>query len=727
MSHSASLLHGANYNKTRTSIQEGMQDMERLQMTNLELSSNPISQDEIQRQLRESNKKYEDLINKFDTIKDQLGVGIKNYIDNDLKTNRTVTASGNKLDHALINVLVTEPSGVSISDAKYEGCFTDNSNQRAIQNQQSDGYVFSVDACAQRAIDQGKTVFGLQNVNDNGLAQCYIGDDIEAAKQYNQAYGTKHYWYAKGKGGIVKESQLLKLFSNGVMMLFSTSDATENESDVMYSTYRDGDGKMADGCNKETGGTIQNVIASYGVNCLSSERDYKPAGDGEPPFVGNYTPYLANLMGLDKGLYNVSFEKGDPAKYCQKDFDVTYSCGDGPTKTIKIPGSSDGKPVVLDCSPEANRCKEIRMVMQNDGNLVIIDGDKNILWESGTASTSNVGDVAVDDWIKRSLNGRDFLRAGETMKRGDIIASSSGKNMVVLDNGGYLILICSSGSKCKVVNNKTYGTSGNNAVYSLAKSVVQNLGEMAYIDGAGQKYAYPTFSSSVDVNHNKFITIGSYTSYDSDITSFSTSDVTQCEEAASKNPDCGGFVFNKTQQRCFLKGKQMWPRAQRVYDTDCIMKIKAPKIDVDNSCSTDFNAVNTSLFELYPTSNQAMAPDTKCGLSRYVNENKPPYDEENTELMNELTSIMGQIQTLAQQRDANLNTMPTLRNKISQRYDEYQKLKKDYEHYHDRQYDPTISKYREDSEMNRNMFGADSTIFALLGVGGLLLAMRLMK
>lgn len=730
---SVSLMNGLKFNEHKkmyegmqsmhSNIAPGMQSMHSNEMDMFE--RNRITQQEIEDDTMNINKKYEVLFNKFDNIKNKLNSSIKTYISNDIP-NKTIKINNNTLQHIKQNVFVTEPGDVSVKDATFIGCYNDGSS-RAIQDKQSEGYVFDVDSCAQRAIDQGKTVFGIQNITKDGVAQCFIGDDLTSAKQYGDAYNTKHYWYAKNNKGFVKGAKLLKLFSNGVMMLFKTDDVSTNDDDILFSTYRDDSGKMAEGCDSDTGGKIQNIVASYGMNCLSN--NYETTGEAEKPFIGNYTPYFKHLMGMDKGVYNVKFENGDPAKGCRKDFDVSYSCGNGKTKIINIPGPSDGKPISLDCTDEAKLCTDTRMIIQNDANLVILDGNNNLLWQSNTALPDNVGDRIIQEWLDKSLNKRDYLKINETMKPGDILTSKNGKNIVAFDKGGYLILICSNGNKCKVVDNKTYGVSGVNSVYSLPKSNIKNLGNIAYIDDNGIRYSYPNFKTdeTTDLDDNTFITIGNYNSFDQDISSFSATSIQECETAASKNPDCGGFVFNSTTQRCSLKGKTIWPKSQRIMDKNCIMKIKAFKIQNDPSCSKTINAINSSQFELYPDSQKEIRQDYKCGLANFIDNNNSQYTNENNNLMNELEILINEMNELSNKRNSNINQIPNLRNKIQSRLDEYNKLRKEYNHYFTRQNDKTISQYKLDSQINKQMYNTDSTLLALLGIGGLLLTFQLMK
>lgn len=687
-------------------------------MTSMEMSSNSlqngiISQDEIQNEVAETNDKYDALFREFDNKKRALVLSIKDYIST-MKDDKTIDAGGQSLQHSGHNVFVMDPTGATINDANYEGCFVDK-NTRAIPNLQPEGYAFTMESCAQRAIDLGHTVFGLQDVKGSN-AQCFTGTSIPNATQYGPAINHTHYWYAKSDKGTVKGAEALTLYFNGEMTM-------EQGDNVLYSTLKHGQGKLASGCNKTTGGVIGNVTATYGMNCDASK--YKPTGTEKSPFIGNYTPYFQQIMGMDKGVYNINFEKGDPAYGCQKDFDVTYSCGDGATKQINIRRPADGKPVVMDCSNEAKLCRGIRMVMQNDGNLVILDGNDSTLWQSNTGSSSNQGDIVIQEWIDKSYKGRDYLVAGESMRRGDYLASSNGKNIAVFDPSGYLILIKSDGTKCKSVNGATYGTSWSNAVYSLPKSTISNLGSYAYIDDSGKKFPYST--NTVELDHNQFLTVGNYDTQSGDVDSFAAKSVEECEAAASKNPDCGGYVYNQRAQRCFLKSKQVWPKAPRLYNKDCIMKIKAPKVNVDKSCSTAFNTVDASQYELYPLASTTMSETQKCGLSKFVNSHQNDYNEQNDVIFNELGELLSQMSALSSQRSDNSSQIPKLREEIQKRIIEYQQLKEQYDREKQLKNNATLDQFKRDSELLKSMNSTNATLWALLGVGGLLLSFRFMK
>lgn len=697
MNNSVSLISGMKYNQNKHRIREGMRDMERVDTQDIEQSKsllrNRETRDMLSGELTTSNEEYEELITQFDAVKQELETGIKNYIQ------------GGGQENSNNNIMVTDVANVNISDAKYEGCYADKPS-RAIKDMQPEGYVFGIDACAQRAIDNGKTVFGVQNALGNNRAQCFIGDDLDSAKKYGLALKKDKLWESRTANKGVSH---LFVGTDGNITLHGDNVLTNPIKKDVYvgSSMRDNVKKIE----------LERIGITVGNKPTNTQKPswndiFSVANDGKTIDVrrtdqttgwGQYLHLEGSFTDLQDSIWSSNSSNKETKYNCPPYFDTS---------------------IKEFTSQEAKYCGSFRLIMQDDGNLVLRNKDDGIVWAS---QTNTVGDFKVDEWLSGSFQGRDFLYAGDILKKGQWIASKSGKNIAMLEDDGNFI-VYKSVSPCSKINNKMYGSSYSNAVYTVPGGNVKTLGAMAYIDDDGKKYTYPTFKNNdVDLNDNEFITIGNYNSYDADISSFSATSIQQCEEASSNNPDSGGFVFNKTQQRCFLKGKQMWPRAQRVLDTDCIMKVKAPKINVDESCPTKFESTSSSQFELYPSGEGSMNSTRKCGVSNYISNKKPTYDKKDELLMEALAVIVSRMQRLSQDRNNNASMMPELRNKLSQRFNEFGRLRKEYRHYKDRQYDPTLSKYKEDSEITRKMYNADSTMMALLGVGGILLAMRLMK
>jgi len=683
MESSISLLNGLSFNNKRLQIQEGME-------SSGVFTRERTTQDDLQTSVNMINTEYEQMFSQFDAIKSKMQKDIQQYMNNTVSTNDNTKNS---------NIIVTEPDGATLKDAKFVGCYQDK-KQRAISNMQPEGNIFTVDTCAQRAIDQGMTVFGVQNVNSSGKSQCFTSTVLDDAKKYGLANKRKKTWETKtnDKGGNV-----LFFGNDGNLSIHSETPYDEQKMDIYVGN------SYFENVKKLPLSKIGMSVSSNPVNTQNTswKDTFKTTSDGITLNVqrtdqntgwGQYLHLEGNYYELKDALWSSSSSK--------------YNC---PPKFYDD---------VIPSSPDAKRCTKFKLVLQNDGNLVIIDDTNSIIWSS---KTSGPGAFSVEEWVKGSYKGRDYLEAGESLLPGQWITSKDGATMAMFETSGNLAIYKSS-SPCRQVGGSTYGTNYSNAIYSLPPSNIKTLGNMAYVDDNGERYDYPNFrDDTMELDDNQFITIGTYTSRDTDISSFSATTIEDCQAAASKNPDCGGFVFDKVNQRCSLKGRQMWPKAQRILDTNCIMKIKAPLLASDPSCPKNIKGVSSSQFELYPNSNKQMTNTRKCGVANFLDNNNKAYQQENEQLMATLESLIQKMTILSQQRSNNMTQIPNLREKIVSRVNDYNALKKEYIYYKKQHDDATITQMKRDSEMGLNMNQGDTMWMALVGLGGVLLTMRLLK
>ena len=85
----------------------------------------------------------------------------------------------------------------TLTKATYVGCFTDK-NIRAIPTLKG---VFTYQECYDAALKDEKTVFGLQNVQANNKGQCFLGNDLTSAKKYGKSTNCKVVADGKSYGG----------------------------------------------------------------------------------------------------------------------------------------------------------------------------------------------------------------------------------------------------------------------------------------------------------------------------------------------------------------------------------------------------------------------------------------------------------------------------------------------------------------------------------------------
>uniref|UniRef100_A0A6C0IIW6 Bulb-type lectin domain-containing protein n=1 Tax=viral metagenome TaxID=1070528 RepID=A0A6C0IIW6_9ZZZZ len=188
--------------------------------------------------------------------------------------------------------------------------------------------------------------------------------------------------------------------------------------------------------------------------------------------VGNWTSSVQDFV---KGKSSASYviDGIDPAVGCYKEFTATYQCGNNPDiKTINIPGEAGLKTAFFDCTGENNKCKDFRLTLGDDGNLVLTDSENKQVWTSNTSKTG----LALDEFsAKNSKYGRNYLLADEVLNLGEFMGSPSGNCYLIMDktpegNGlqlNYSVLNC---------DDTQFGNDDSaNGLFSLAKSAYNEL------------------------------------------------------------------------------------------------------------------------------------------------------------------------------------------------------------------------------------------------------------
>ena len=66
----------------------------------------------------------------------------------------------------------------------YWGSYGDSSDRRLPIYVDGGNWNYTVDSCRQEAINEGQPYYGVQAVGSNGLAQCFLGSDMEQAQSY---------------------------------------------------------------------------------------------------------------------------------------------------------------------------------------------------------------------------------------------------------------------------------------------------------------------------------------------------------------------------------------------------------------------------------------------------------------------------------------------------------------------------------------------------------------
>lgn len=86
------------------------------------------------------------------------------------------------------------------ANGNYEGCFADK-DFSAIGKPINNGEKYSESSCRKMAIEQNSSVYGLQDIDENGKGLCVIGDNLEQAKKYGSP-STNEYGKNNDSSGI---------------------------------------------------------------------------------------------------------------------------------------------------------------------------------------------------------------------------------------------------------------------------------------------------------------------------------------------------------------------------------------------------------------------------------------------------------------------------------------------------------------------------------------------
>ena len=149
--------------------------------------------------------------------------------------------------------------------------------------------------------------------------------------------------------------------------------------------------------------------------------------------------------------------------------------------------------------------------------------------------------------------GQNWMPSGSTLAAGDFLGSNSGKQTLVMQDDGNLVLYAYTlGSNCsKMADGNTGAGAGGNAMYAFpTSSIPGNMGKLAYIDENSQRHDYPSG------DYNKFPDTDS-AGYDIPGAVYGNATVDQCKTTCNNNAACAGFAFFNNV--CYPKTNAMYP------------------------------------------------------------------------------------------------------------------------------------------------------------------------
>ena len=645
-------------------------------------SSNIKNVDELNN-LSELNKKYQQLLSDYSQEHKFLMTQTNDYITND-NTNSNTDFNTN----IIVRNNYTNPKENSI------GCYNkDPNNELLLQN--DIGPESLLENCKLRAFDTNSKVFAINGSLTDG--KCYIGNDIEKAKSggisYN--YTTTTTWKSPTNPSITNPPARAIFLANGQIRI----DTNDNNIIWLSQNWKNAD----PACNIDSAGNINysTLSASWGLNC----------GGLHSP--GNWTectkPYVSgkSVVAYQVGTNtNNAGCDNEPSPDCEKTFYAIYQCGNGPFKSINIAGEAQGQSAFFDCSKESAKCIN-KLVMQDDGNLVVYTLTNIVLWASNTQYKTGIADITKS--AIKGKNRRNYLLPNETFSMNEFIGSPSGNCYTIMTPTGleirYSSSITSSIATCNV------DTKMNIYTIPLETSGQQNLGKIGYVNDIGTLKEYPT---NMITKSNKYIEIGNFDSYGNDISNIKGKSPEECMTGCNKIDECAGFVH--LSGTCYLKNSNMYPKTARKYRDNSKLYKRIPLINNNNSCNKELIDVSSDKWGKYKIDNTPMSLNTLCGLGKLNNSQQEKINALETQLTSMSNEMLNAISNLTLENKNHLDAHGLNETLIKKNIATFASIKKTHATYTNKI--PTLTGMKDESSLELTSYNYSyivwSTLIAIL-------------
>jgi PAN domain len=494
---------------------------------------------------------------------------------------------------------------------------------------------FSYDQCQKYAADNEFSYFSIKDMNtSSGTGKCYVSNSEDTVIAYgdastNPSYSMEYIWACNDTWGT--DAAYAYVGDDGRLVVGNAAGT------VIWGT------PAVDSCVNGGKMNLDSLTATYGGNC---------DGNNGWSVAQNNAVDKVKQAYIDAGYPGqMSFPVnngtlGDPASGCGKGWDTSYQCGTA-WKSTHI-DYAEGQIYIYDCSEESSACTFF-LLLQDDGNMCVYNGTIDAtngpaVWCSMTNGKQK---DANPEWAaSNSKYGRNYLKQGETLAKGEWVSSTNGSIKLLLQEDGNLVLYTSfKQSQCLKSGDINYGTNGFNAVYKLDKIGDQtSLGKIGYVDSNSVLMEYP--DSMLKLSNNYTI-LPSIDSPYNDLATWGNMTQDECQSRCNEYDECYGYSYGTDQQTCWLKTQGMYPRGSKTYNPNRIMGIRKPMLTGSQTCGTDIVDIDTIQYDNY-VKGAEMTPDTMCHPYAI-----PP------ETRAEMSSLEDQMNGLGQQMGTQMNALYT--------------------------------------------------------------------
>jgi len=472
---------------------------------------------------------------------------------------------------------------------------------------------YTYDMCKNAAIDGGYKYFGLQNVNtETSIGYCAVSNDYVSSTKNGESYaisGVVSLWDSKTS----KTGSYTYLTSQGTLTVYNSSGASIFNTSIDSSLVSGG----YIGCYNDKSTRAMTNTSNNKYYSFDTCKQY--AIDGNYKYYGSQNKDKNNNGWCVASNDLTSSQKYGVANNCSKDSSGNYM-GGGWSNAIY---SSDYE-------------GSYYLILQDDGNMCVYKGsspsdNQGLIWESKTTGLQQKPDPLYT--AEKGKYGKNWILSGTGLSAGDFIGSTDGSIYLIMQSDGNLVLYTSTNDiNCKKMkDNNTGGGLNANGLYEIATiGIPSNLGKVAYIDS--DSLLYPYSDSSLGLS-NDYSSYTNFSSAGNDISgkSFSNATVDSCKSACNDLQNCYGFDFDKTNNVCYPKDNNMYPKGSRTNNSSLDLYVRTPKITKPPTGVTDkILNIDSLTYENYPKSDKEM--ESSYGLSSANSVEKQQLDQLKTKL-----------------------------------------------------------------------------------------------
>jgi len=539
----------------------------------------------------------------------------------------------------------------------YEGCYQSETWANNSNRQEDLGTNVTIATCKQRASDLDMGVFGLGYAKD-----CYVGNDLSQATAGGISYMLIPKWNS-GTGGTGDDNALIltrdgnlslyKLNPTASGLISSNGDFSSLINSLVSESVLWTSNSAKNGCDPAIAGQINNITASYGLNC-NVDSQYNVQKGNMTDEVGN----AVSSSNFTNAIYTVGFpektearqycistdndgncleygdkmvtSRVDPAPGCEKLFTASYKCGaaGGANNTetmIEIDPEAYGKLAKFDCGNQMSICGAVQLTLSNNGNLIISTSNsetssQDVNWSTNLTNTASTYEkIAVENpvWV---ASGRTSLvsKVGGSVKKsvlsvGEYLVSPNGFFQAVLDEtGNFTINMTSMNCSTSGVDEHYPINDGGVAIYTHKLGGNDNIGKSGYITDDGKLKQYP---SSMLTTSSEYSKVGDYNTSGTALNSLTSTNVNGLKTACTDyGADCAGFTHDKATNSGTLYNSTMFPKGLRTPASDTELYTRMMGVTNNNSCNKDVVGGTSDIWDKYQRGSQ-MAMDTPCNLA----------------------------------------------------------------------------------------------------------------